>query len=675
MFPLYFPNSINSPILLVLVLLFTSNILAQDSLPDAKFSKQCKDSEAYILYSYKDVSIAKNWTNFKRHTAINNKVVINNSSGVENHAFLRLSELVANKLSKIKIKTLKADGSVVELDSSLVFQRKEKNEDFQDINYPIPGVEPGDTIETSYEYTEYLKSYQLKDFVNLYSDLPSIRTEYTVRTNPELQVRYKNYNDFPNPDVIANDTLTYCVFKMDKVNRHVPNENTCLPCDLPYVYYSIEKKDKEPITWKEVYNAEFNVVTQPMALDHENISYYKRWKKRVIGEAKDSSKFHKFKLLHQDILENLEIVPTKMREMIKSSGFFLKEKRIDPIGVGRLYRQLLEDLQIDYWAVFARSKREGPIDPYYIRKGEYDHIFFAFENEKGGMELLYPHEEAFKYQINEIPTSLYNSEAIIAKPYFEHKIKKGDKFIGRDLKLAEVDSVAINMIKLPGSNVKQNYIKQLYFSEINLNEKSTLTKYKFSVSGGLSTDVRGFYSMLNQDEEASDFYDAMNEYEGSGSSFKMDSLLSTHFRSTKPFTFTINGQGNIDEAVSFLTDSMVSVSLNNLIQHSQLESDQNIIDLNYYLDYNYSDHSSIILNFTDDIELLDIEKYKLEFSNEIGSYSVESKIIGNNRLNLQSNYRINKDFISIEEYPKLKELNKKVNEMINNRLIIKLKNK
>ena len=107
----------------------------------------------------------------------------------------------------------------------------------------------------------------------------------------------------------------------------------------------------------------------------------------------------------------------------------MKEQRLDPISIRRLYRQILEDLNIKYWAVFARSKRSGDIDPYYIRKGEFDHIFFAIEKSDGSLSFLYPHETTYKYQLNEIPTSLYNTEAVIVRPYSDGKVKARDRYI------------------------------------------------------------------------------------------------------------------------------------------------------------------------------------------------------------------------------------------------------
>ena len=652
--------------------LFFSFKSTVDNEVEDPFLTLCKNADAYYSYSYKDVTYVKNWLGYKRYVSVNNKLVVNTTNGVENYAFLNLTEYESNHLENIKIRTLKADGSIVELDSSLVFKRNSKREKFGAIIYPIPAVEPGDTIETNYVYYESLKESNLLSYVNLYSNLHSINSQYTIKTGPELRVHYKPYNDFPEPAIVSNDSLIYLKFSMDKVKGLVENEYNCIPCEKPYLYYSLEKKDSELRTWKDVYNEEFNAFTQPMALDYDKSSYYKRWKRRVIGTSKDSSKYFKFNLLHTDVLNNFKIEPTQERELLKSSGYFLKEKRFDPFSIRRFYRQLLEDLEIEYWAVFGRKKRSGTIDTNYIRKGEIDHIFFALENEKGSVKFLYPHEDFYMYQIDEIPTSLYSTEAVLVKPYLKRKKRKKDKFIARDLKLAQVDSVSVATIYLPGMDSNYNYMRQTISSKVDIEEKKTTFRYRFKVSGGLSTDLRSFYDMLNQNEKVSDFYDALSEFEGSDNTVQIDTVTSRIQKTNKPFAYIMSAEGTLNNAITFINDSLVSVSVDKLIQHNQLEGSSDNFELSYYLDYSYSDYLMLYINFPCNIEVLGFENGNVDFKNDFGEYFFELKKSKNNQLKLLSNYKILKNLIPKEKLSELKLLNEQVKNVRNKRLIIKL---
>ncbi|UZR97147.1 DUF3857 domain-containing protein [Chondrinema litorale] len=659
--------------ILLFTLLSYSNVFAYSNISDSTFNDLCSSSDAYMLYSYTDVIYTQSIFGFSKKTFVRNKLVINNKTGVEKHAFFNLSKYVADRIYQLSIKTLKADGTTLELDLDIVKNHQFDGEKFELFNYPIPGVEPGDTIETFYEYSETLKLRELKDFVSLYDNVPSFNTEFSIRVNPGLAIRFKDYNGFPNPQVVANDTLVYCLFKMENLEGVSESEYTCLPCELPYLYYSVDKENAEFRTWKDIYNEEFNFVTQPFLLDLEKSSYYKKWKNKVIGEAKDSTKYYKLELLLQDIYNNIEIEAMNEEELIKSTGYFLKQKRFDPVSIKRLYRQLLEDLEIEYFAVFARSKRLGEIDPFYIRQGEYDHIFFAFKNSKGNLRLLYPHELNYKYFIDEIPTSLYNVEAVIVQPFIAEKLRKRDKFISSDLKMAEVDSVTIDVVNLPGMNTNANYIKQVFFCDIDVKNKLASFKSNFAVSGGLSTDLRSFFSLLEKNKEMNDLYDALAEFEDDETSLQIDTLLDAELNSNSPFKYSLDAKGTLTKSLTFLNDSIVSVTFDELIQHSQVESDVDYTKLNYYLDYSYTDFCMLILKFPCEIELISFEGYKKSVKNEIGEYLFEIELINNNQLIFKSNYKILEDIITKKSYTKLKDLNNLVEEVKNLRLLLKLK--
>ena len=656
----------------LILLAVNSTVQANDTIQNQTFVEYCKNADAYLIYKYTDVTFNKLWGNYERLVSIQNKMVINNKAGVDEYAFLNLNKYELDHLREIKVNTLKSDGSVVTLDSSIILNYKKKEEKLDFINYPIPGVEPGDTIDISYVYTDVLSLYKPEGFVSLYNSVPSYKTEYTIKAPPKLLIRYKSYNGFPPPQVVVNDEMVYCVFQMDSVKGLDQNEYTCLLCELPYFYYTANKEEDDLVEWKDVYNIEFNFLTQPLLLDYEKKSHYRRWKNEVIGEVSDSSKYYQFELLYNNILENSSVEPAREDEFIKSSGYFLKEKRFDPISLRRLYRQLLEDLEINYWAVFARSKRAGEIDPNFIRKGEYDHIFFAYENSSGTLNLLYPHDLNFKYQINEIPTTLYNTLAVIVQPHFKGKVKSKDKYINFDLELAEVDSVDVQLINLPGMNPQLNYLKHYFSCNVDTKEKSNSFSSKIMISGGLSTDIRSFLGALEQDKEMSNFYSALAEYENDQTDLDPDTVTGIDFKNKRPFTFSIKGEGSISNSISFVNDSLVIITLDELIQHSKINSESDTIDLNYYLDYSYSDLCMLMFTFSSNIEVLNLDDYNKVFKNDIGEYNFQVSTPLKNYLVIQSDYRIIKDVIEKSEYDQLKELNQLVKEIKNKRLLLKV---
>lgn len=669
-------KAFNRYFLLVCCFFLTAvNASAQDSIPDPDFEKARKAAAAYYTHAYRDVTYFSSWQGIRRFVTMSNKLVVNTSAGVDDYAFLNLDEYTVKHLEEIEVKTLKADGTVIELDSSLVFQRNGKSKSVEAISYPIPGVEPGDTIYASYTFADYIKSAEALDYVNLYSELPNYDAQYSVRTHPSYTIKYKGYNDFPDPQVIVNDSVLYCVFKMEKLPGKEEHANSCIPCELPYVYYTMEKKESELRSWKDVYNEEFNFLTQPMSIDMERASYYRRWKKRVLGAAKDSSKYVQFRLLHENLVQRItmeEMGASTVKELIKSSGYFLKEQRFNPLSIKRLYRQLLEDLEIPYSAVFAKSKNSGPIDFYYIRKGEFDHVFFAYENEQGSIDLLYPHEAHHKYQINELPTSLYNTEAVAVEPWYDEKIRKKDKFIGRDLQLNTVDSVKVKTMLLPGMSPSQNKVNQLFFSRVERGKDNTKFDFRFRISGGLSTELRNFFGLMEKNKEMEEYYDAVNEYEGSSTSFEVDSILTMNFNTRRPFVYNLTGKATAKEVVTALNDSTYSITLEHLIDHHKIGSEHSKTDLDYHLDYSFSDEFIMLLEFPAEIELVGGGDPGMNYANDYGTYYFDVNIMGN-KLKIMSTYQIKEDHIPKEDDAQLKELNEKAVMATGRRFLFRLK--
>lgn len=658
-------------VICICILFYNFSATVKEKITDP-FLTLCKNSDAYYSYTNTTVSYSRSWPRYKKTISVQSKLVINTPKGVEDFAFLNLNKYISNNIKKIKVKTLKSSGSIIELDSSLVFKQNTKNKKFNAISYPIPGVEPGDTIVTSYVYVENLKKYNLKNYVDFHTTIPSKNSQYTIKPGSGLEVQYKSYNDFPKPVIISNDTLVSLQFSIKKITGKVENKHNCLPCELPYLYYAVQDKNSKTRTWIDIYNQEFNFITQPMALDTERSSYYKRWKRKVLKEVKDSSKFYQLNLLYSEILNKFKMEPIQEKEVIKSSGYFLKEKRFDPISIRRFYRQILEDLDIEYWAVFGKSKRLGTIDPHYIRKGEFDHIFFAYRNEKGAVKILYPHDEFYMYQIDETPTSLYSTDAILVKPYYRKSQRKKNKFITSNFSLARADSVSVSEIVLPGMDSNNNYINQTISFKVDAKKKKTSFRYRFKVSGGLSTELRAFFEMLKQNKEASSFYDALSEFEGSNTTMKIDTVTSRRLNRMKPYTYIMNAEGTLNDGVTFINDSLISVSIDKLIQHNQLDSTSDASQLNYYLDYSYSDKFLFYINFPSNIEILGFENGNVDFKNKHGEYYFELIKSKDKQLKIQSNYIVLKNLIPKENYKDIKLLNEQVKKVKSRRLIIKL---
>ncbi len=338
-----------------------------------------------------------------------------------------------------------------------------------------------------------------------------------------------------------------------------------------------------------------------------------------------------------------------------------------------MYREILEDLEIVYWAGFGRSRRQGAIEQDYIRVQEVDHMFFAFKKPDGSFNLLYPPDLYHKYQLNELPVSLYNTEAVIAKPFRGRPVFRREQFIRKDLQMEVADSVITNVIKLPGMDERMSYIRQTFFCDVDAKEKSISFNSMLTASGGISTELRRFMGQLYQDKEIGDYYQALSEFEGRGTSIQIDTITKFDLKKQKSYVFTINAKGTIQNGITFINESLVSIYLVSLLQQSMVDlPDEETADMDYYFDFIYTDLSMVVLNFPSPVRLIGAEQANRELKNEYGAYTLTFHA-SDNSLTIQSTYTILKDFMPKEDFQKMKELNDFVKQARNIRMLVRLK--
>jgi hypothetical protein len=179
--------------------------------------------------------------------------------------------------------------------------------------------------------------------------------------------------------------------------------------------------------------------------------------------------------------------------------------------------------------------------------------------------------------------------------------------------------------------------------------------------------------MLEKNEDVGNYFDALMEFEGEETTFEVDSINKVQLKGTKPFSYTVSSYGRIEGAVKFVNDSIVSISLEDLIQHSQVENQSGDSELNTYLDYAYSDFNMYIINFPGDIEFIGQEKDSTVIENDCGKFEFDIKKIGAKKISIQSNYVISKDMIQKDDYDKLDNINDRLKQLKSKRLLLKIK--
>jgi len=607
-------------------------------------------------------------------TTVHSRLKINTRSGIEKYAFVYLNKEQKSHLKQLEARTIKPDGSVIILDTTQIFKTNipfedEEDKQYDQLRFAIPGVEVGDLIELHYTIEDQPATLREQyGTIFMHQELPVVNSSYDVVVPASVNIVYKQYNGFPDPEIIETDTNITCRFMLKYLNPVRMLQYSCPACELPYVsYYFIYDQNKMAREWKDVFNYDFNALTLPLAMDNEKASFYQKWKKNLLKNAGDSSEYYQLRILLDAIIQGIEVRDLEPQELNKNMGYYLYNGYIDPLSVRRLYRQILDDLGIEYWACFAKNKWMGPLDPVFIRSNDITDLFFLLEENGKPGKYLYPHNTLYKFQLNEIPTHLYNTAAIIIKPYKDPDVKKASPIYS-----FFPDSVIIQQIILRAGNSNLNYAKHQIYCDADLSAKEHSFKSDFTISGGVSTRYRLIFSYLASNEEINELFRTMMGYTGDDSPLEVETILKRDLKHIYPFKYTVLAAGHLKKGMDYLNDSIRSINLHDFILHDQIFSEDDSIDLAYNLEYAYTDIMQFFISFSKPVEIINLSSFNNQISNEIGEYNCNVSVSDNQRIIITSKYSTKKDVITSEEYAQLRDLNQTLKDTRSSRLIIKI---
>lgn len=223
-----------------------------------------KDADAEAIFW--EVRVLDEVDGFTVRTVLSNyiRIKIFTDRGKDTQTKVEIPYLGSYKIKDIAGRTIKADGSILELKKDAVFDRIVINTNGLKIkvkSFAMPGVEPGSIIE--YRWKEIRNdTVSLYSHLDLQRDIPIQQVKYFIKPlslpNLSYGMRIKNFNTGAIPlnkekDGYVSTTLTN-VPALHKEN-YMPPDDTIQSWML--VYYSEDKNQNPDIFWpqygKEVY--------------------------------------------------------------------------------------------------------------------------------------------------------------------------------------------------------------------------------------------------------------------------------------------------------------------------------------------------------------------------------------------------------------------------------------
>jgi transglutaminase-like putative cysteine protease len=245
-----------------------------------------KDADAEAIFW--EVKVADEFEGGSVRTVFNHylRIKIFTERGRESQSRIDIPYLNSWSIKDISARTVKPDGSIVELKKEDVFERtivKANGLKIKAKSFAMPGVEPGAIIE--YRYRE-VRNDQVSDYLRLQfqRDVPAQLVKYYVKplVNPIYGMRAKAFQAEPGP--ITKEKDGYYSTSMRNVpafheEARMPPEDSVRPWLL--IFYAEDKKVTNEQFWKDLGKSKYDTYKSMMKVSDE----VKQASAKAIGDA------------------------------------------------------------------------------------------------------------------------------------------------------------------------------------------------------------------------------------------------------------------------------------------------------------------------------------------------------------------------------------------------------
>lgn len=278
-----------------------------------------KDADAEAIFW--EVKVADEFEGGTARTVFNHylRIKIFTERGRESQSRIDIPYLSNWSIKDIAARTIKADGSVLELKKEDVFERtivKANGLKIKAKSFAMPGVEPGAIIE--YRYRE-VRNDQLSDYLRLQfqRDIPVQLVKYFIKPldNPIYGMKAKAFQAVPGP--ITKEKDGYYSTLMTNVpaahdEARMPPENSVRPWLL--IYYAEDKQVTTAQYWKDFGKGKYDTYKSLMKVGDE----VKQATTQAIGDATTPE---------QKLERIFEFCRTKIKNVNNDSGGITAEER------------------------------------------------------------------------------------------------------------------------------------------------------------------------------------------------------------------------------------------------------------------------------------------------------------------------------------------------------------
>ncbi|MBS1580887.1 MAG: DUF3857 domain-containing protein [Bacteroidetes bacterium] len=582
------------------------------------------------------------------------RIKILTKAGINEYTNIVVNRPYAAKLTVLDARTIRKDGSVVDLKASdikeLDLQDAEGNYDrYQQLRFSIPGVEVGDEIETVYSLQK--SGLQTGRDVYMQSYLPVRHSVLVLSLDKGIRTELRSLNGVHEPKVTESmEDFTYR-WEMKDLGSLGDESNALRSTALPYVSFVVRELDfggrRYPVvpasidTYYDTYIRSFGITngTEPAV---------RKWVDGIrsvhAGESNVQVLEHALKELH----ESFAVVVMPTEEADQPLSVHLQQKRLDEWSLERLVQQVFDETKVQYWFCFGRNRLDGPIETSFVAPHTTTTTFFAYNDDQEHLHYYIPASPQRNFEIDELPWYLEGTRVLMQRR--------------KSTGALETESL---WSPVPVSSMNDNKHSQHIDMDITLTGGPLHARHRETWCGAWSGRYRSPMLTALRSGNAAELLDHEDLDQ------RFDSVSMEKQEHTAPYSFTMRYLSTSPSPVQTVEEGVISVDLAGLLHHELPDKPSANRSTDYHVPFQYIDEVRLFLHFDTPVSIMDELEFGKREESAWGVHILSVKQLDERTVVVTSSLNTKKDKLTPAEAKELAGLLDRINASLTTDLLVK----
>jgi hypothetical protein len=320
---------------------------------------------------------------------------------------------------------------------------------------------------------------------------------------------------------------------------------------------------------------------------------------------------------------------------LENLGKYIDKKTLRQISRHRIYQEMLNRTDRDYYAALFCDKRVSMIDINEYKHSTSFRTGFAVPLDKNFI-FLYPKSYRYGYEANELPF-YYEDIPSVLIPQHEPFEKSTDM----------VPNIDFTFVKTPFSGVKDNLRITSAMVNVSLDSMSLNLSARIKLSGQFSTITRGYY--LNGDRDTTVNPSYYNTIASIAEDPKHLSISVGEVSRQYPYDVNVSMNMSNYSAISKEPDGTYSIDLEGWF-NNVIDEDFSAVNrhLDYYPDFQFQDSHKYMFRFDKKVQVVNAAEIEKDLSNGFADYSIKIKQLEENTVLVETAYVVKPEYAPAE---------------------------